>query len=140
MRLNRFLSRALDDDLALSTAGPIPIRPWSQPEPDFAIVDAADVTFHAHPERTHLVIEVADSSLRKDQITKAEIYGKAGFPEYWIVDVKAAAVHVHRRPSPAGYRHLETVRPPERLVPFDIELALPPLDLAVLFAPGPSQP
>ena len=54
-----------------------------------------------------LVIEVAKSSLKKDQTKKAAAYAEAGIPEYWIADVNGRAMIVHRDPSPEGYQGVE---------------------------------
>ena len=37
-----------------------------------------------HPTAALLVVEVADSSLGQDRLTKASIYAASGVPEYWI--------------------------------------------------------
>lgn len=134
-RLTRFLVLGLPSDLlTVRVAGPITLRPWSEPEPDFAIVDTADVDFHAHPENAHLVVEVSVSSLGRDRRRKARIYAAAGVPEYWIVDVTARAVEVRTRPAAEGYGELVVVRPPE---PLRCEsVALPALDLEAVLAPG----
>lgn len=39
----------------------------------------------AHPARAFLIVEVADSSVRKDRRLESEIYARAGVPEYWVV-------------------------------------------------------
>jgi Uma2 family endonuclease len=63
----------------------------SEPEPDIAVVPRAD--YHeAHPDRAHLVVEVADSSLRKDRLIKGPLYAASGFEEYWVVNVAAKLV------------------------------------------------
>lgn len=79
----------------------------SEPEPDIMI------TRHVrgredHPTTVSLLIEVADSSVRKDRTIKREIYAEAGVPEYWVVDVNSWVVDVYTKPSPTGY--LETRR------------------------------
>jgi Uma2 family endonuclease len=61
-----------------------------------------------------LLIEAADSSLRKDREIKAGIYAESGIIEYWLVDINAEVVHVHTSPGDLepkwpGYRHIETV-------------------------------
>jgi Uma2 family endonuclease len=60
----------------------------SEPEPDIAVVPRGDYN-EAHPERAHLVVEVADSSLRKDRLVKGPLYAASGFEEYWVVNVAA---------------------------------------------------
>jgi Uma2 family endonuclease len=50
------------------------------------------------------VIEVADSSLKQDRLSKAAIYAAAGIPEYWIVNLRDGVVEVMREPDPAQAR------------------------------------
>ena len=52
------------------------------PEPDLAVVAGTLETYRdAHPAAAHLVVEVADTSLSQDRLTKAAIYAAAGIPE-----------------------------------------------------------
>ena len=51
-----------------------------------------------------LVVEVSDTSLKMDRLTKAMVYAAAGVPEYWIVNARAGQVEVHRDPDPAARR------------------------------------
>jgi Uma2 family endonuclease len=46
-----------------------------------------------------LVIEVADSSLVRDQIDKARLYARAGISSYWVVNLLDRRVEAHTRPS-----------------------------------------
>jgi Uma2 family endonuclease len=50
------------------------------------------------------VIEVAESSLRYDQITKLRLYARAGVPEYWVVSGDGEWIEVYRSPEGDGYR------------------------------------
>ena len=70
----------------------------SEPEPDVAVVPIGDYS-RQHPDKAHLVIEVADSSLRKDRLVKAPLYAVSGVQEYWVVNVKERVFEVHRGPS-----------------------------------------
>jgi Uma2 family endonuclease len=70
----------------------------SEPEPDIAIAKAPKVTYaHRHPGPADLalVVEVADSSLAADRTIKGPLYGAAGIPVYWIVDVVHRQVEVY---------------------------------------------
>jgi Uma2 family endonuclease len=50
-----------------------------------------------------MVGEVGDESrLRYDRTTKLGIYARAGFPEYWILNLVDRRLEVHRRPLPGG--------------------------------------
>ncbi len=74
----------------------------SQPEPDLAIVRGDARSFMVrHPLATDLgaVVEVADSSLLRDQRDKARIYARGGVPCYWIVNLVDRRVEVHTQPS-----------------------------------------
>jgi Uma2 family endonuclease len=133
-RLTRFFVLAVEGSgLTARVAGPITLAPWSEPEPDLALIDTADVSFAAHPRSAHLVIEIAVSSLRRDRRRKARIYAEAGIAEYWIVDVEGRAVEVRSDPGAGGYTDLRVVRPPDPVT--TRAAALPPLDLVALLAP-----
>jgi hypothetical protein len=76
--------------------------PDSQPEPDFAIVrgSASDYqTRHPTPEDVGVLIEVANSSLLRDQRDKTRIYARATIPTYWIVNIVDQRIEVFMQPS-----------------------------------------
>jgi Uma2 family endonuclease len=102
-RLNRILVRAVDDDLVVRPQLPLTLLDDSEPEPDLAVVRAADAQSREdHPRSALLVIEVAGESLRLDRQSKAALYACAGIPEYWIVNLADATIEVHREPDPAN--------------------------------------
>ena len=64
---------------------PLIMGAYSVPEPDVAVVPGRlDDYDHDHPRSALLVVEVSDSSLKMDRLTKAMVYAAAGVPEYWI--------------------------------------------------------
>ncbi len=69
--------------------------------PDLMVV-GAELGVERQPITAFLVIELAHSSQRHDHF-KAGLYAVAGVQEYWIADIVARAVLVHRDPTPAGY-------------------------------------
>lgn len=74
----------------------------SQPEPDFAIVRGNARSFLArHPSTSDIgcLIEVADSSLLRDQRDKTRIYARAGIAIYWIVNLVDRRIEVYTQPS-----------------------------------------
>jgi Uma2 family endonuclease len=90
----------------------------SQPEPDFALVRGTPRTYLArHPTAadTGLVIEVADSSLLRDQQDKTRIYARAGIPCYWIINLVDQRIEVYSQPSVSApvpaYQALQTYQP-----------------------------
>jgi Uma2 family endonuclease len=90
----------------------------SQPEPDFAIVRGSPRTYltrHPTPADVGLLIEVADSSLLRDQRDKTRIYARGGIPCYWIVNLVDQRIEVHTHPSEAtavpAYGSFQTYQP-----------------------------
>jgi Uma2 family endonuclease len=76
----------------------------SQPEPDIAIVrGSADdyETRHPGPADIGLLIEVADSSLLRDQRDKTRIYARGNIVCYWIINLVDRRVEVYTQPSGA---------------------------------------
>ncbi len=74
----------------------------SQPEPDFAVVRGDKRTYlgrHPGPGDVGLLIEVADSSLLRDQRDKTRIFGRGNIPIYWIVNLPDRQIEVYTQPS-----------------------------------------
>jgi Uma2 family endonuclease len=74
----------------------------SEPEPDALVVrgDRRDyVDRHPGPEEVALVVEVADTSLRRDRGTKKRIYARAGIPVYWIANLPEHRFEVYTNPT-----------------------------------------
>lgn len=118
--------------LALSTRARVRVQlPFaasdiSEPEPDLAVVPPAD-SRRSHPEEAFLLIEVAESSLRKDRRVKTRIYAAAGVPEYWVVDVSGRTIEVRTDPGEDKYQQVRVARAGEtiRLQSFpDVEIAV----------------
>jgi Uma2 family endonuclease len=87
-------------------------------EPDIAVV-AGPCEDHERelPRSALLVVEVSDTSLAFDRGHKAEVYARAGVPEYWIADVRGGTVEVRRDPSTAGYKAVRILQPADELHP-----------------------
>ncbi|HZT41277.1 MAG TPA: Uma2 family endonuclease [Chthonomonadaceae bacterium] len=47
--------------------------------------------------------EISDTTLRTDLIVKARLYARAGIPEYWVLDLNARQLHIHREPADGEY-------------------------------------
>ncbi len=76
-----------------------------EPEPDIAVARAIRSYSRERPrvDEIALIVEVADSSLSFDLGLKKTKYARAGVPEYWVVDLRANAIHVLRNPCADGY-------------------------------------
>lgn len=79
------------------------------------------------PADVPLVVEVSESSLVADTEVKTKVYGRAGFPCYWVVH--RGGVEVFTDPYESGYRSHQHVGPDAAVeVPY-AQVAIP---LAVL--------
>src|SRR6478735_2140887 len=125
-RLGELLVIALVARARVRVQGSFAASELSEPEPDFCVLPRADYD-SAHPNEAHLIIEVADSSLRYDRGEKAQLYATCGVPEYWVVNLVERVVEVHREPAANGYRQVTTVPRGARLQ----LLAFPDVALAV---------
>jgi Uma2 family endonuclease len=77
----------------------------SEPEPDTAVVRGKPRDYpdrHPGPRDVALLVEVADSSLRRDSTLKKRIYARAEVPVYWIVNLIERRIEVYTNPSGAG--------------------------------------
>ena len=76
---------------------------FNAPKPDWWVsplsIRAADVR---GPD-VLLAIEQSDSTLRYDLGRKAELYARHGVRDYWVIDLKAERVLVHREPVGGRY-------------------------------------
>ncbi|MFN8599438.1 MAG: Uma2 family endonuclease [Candidatus Binatia bacterium] len=101
-RAHRALSRAVGERAVIQVQLSLEAGAASVPEPDVAILPGTIEDYdHRHPRSALLVVEVADSSLPQDRLTKSRIYAAAGIPEYWILNVRHGCLEVHRRPDVA---------------------------------------
>ncbi|ACY49037.1 protein of unknown function DUF820 [Rhodothermus marinus DSM 4252] len=107
---------------------PLALGPYSEPEPDVAVVEGTlDDYVEAHPSTAVLVVEVADASLQFDRTRKAALYARAGIPDYWIVNLLDGVLEVHRQPEGDTYRERLVLPSQERVRP----LARPEVEIAV---------
>jgi Uma2 family endonuclease len=105
-RLQHVFSRRLSDRSVVSIQLPVVLPPHSEPEPDVVLLGWKDDFYSSRApgaDDVLLAIEVASSSLRFDRTVKAALYARFGIAEYWLVDVAARAIVVHRQPAPSGY-------------------------------------
>jgi len=56
------------------------------------------------PGDLRLVFEISDSTVGFDLTTKAGLYARAGIVEYWVFDIQARSLVVHRDPHQGLYR------------------------------------
>lgn len=92
-RVQRVLEAALGAGALVSIQLPLIAGDMSVPEPDVAVLRGREEDYlHCHPTDALLVVEVADSSLPQDRLTKTRIYARARIAEYWIVNLRDRVV------------------------------------------------
>ena len=97
------LERAFGGGWFVQIQSPIILGARSEPEPDVCVVRGSPRDYvDAHPRRPALVVEVAQSALRLARGRKAAIYARARIADYWIVNLAARVVEVHREPARPG--------------------------------------
>lgn len=101
-------------DVVVRVQGPLALGEDSEPEPDVAVVEGAPRDFRdAHPRTALLLVEVADTSLAFDRGRKRRVYARAGFPEYWVLNLIGGTLEVYRDPEEDDYRSAATLGPGE---------------------------
>lgn len=129
--LNKRLVNQVGDAYDVCPAGPLCATPDSEPEPDFSIIPH-DPARRKKPTTALLVIEVANSSLRKDRKIKKAIYAEAGVPEYWIIDVSRddeLTVEVYTDPEGSTYKHVQKLRDGDTLRARHVPVVIPVAEL-----------
>ncbi len=104
--IDNVIRKLLGDLVLIRLQDPIHLDNFSEPEPDIALVIPDPLYYEAHhptPAEIYLIIEVADTSIKKDTEVKAQIYAQAGIRDYWVLDVLNRQLHVFREPSANGY-------------------------------------
>jgi Uma2 family endonuclease len=86
---------------------PVRIPRFDEPEPDVAVVRGSRDDYRSRlpePSDVALVVEVAETTLDRDQGKKWDAYAHGRIPVYWIVDLVHRQVEVHTDPGPGGYK------------------------------------
>jgi Uma2 family endonuclease len=89
----------------IRSEAPVRIPNYNEPEPDVSVARGPRNGYakrHAGPADLAMVVEVAESSVSEDR-KLARVYGPAGIPVYWIVNLKANQVEVYTAPRRTGY-------------------------------------
>jgi Uma2 family endonuclease len=110
------LHRTVGAGWRVMAEAPVRLSEHSEPEPDIALArgNADDYPEqHPGPADISLIVEVADSSLREDR-QLVRVYGAAGVPVYWIVNLVDRRVEVYSGPRPDGYSLCTVYGPGQR--------------------------
>jgi len=86
---------------SIRVQAPLIVGSRSVPEPDVAVVAGQPRDYaQRHPSSALLVVEVSDSSLKQDRLSKSRIYAAADIAEYWIINLRDDQIEVFRTPDP----------------------------------------
>jgi Uma2 family endonuclease len=117
--------------------GSIAIDAENEPEPDAAVTvqETKEYLKTGIPPGSEfrLVVEVSDTTLARDRNEKAHLYAQAGIPEYWVINIKARTVIVHRDPVDEEYRNIQTYDETTSVAPLAAPTHL--IALSALFPP-----
>jgi Uma2 family endonuclease len=128
--LNRLLVLGIRLRGFILPGGTIRLSTKSAPAPDIVVLRPHPRKYrdrYAEPEDVLLLVEVSDSSLRRDRELKLPIYARAGINEYWIVNIRDEILEVYKKPTGSAYATAEQFPRPESVTPS----AFPDLHLAV---------
>ncbi|MGC4032652.1 MAG: Uma2 family endonuclease [Tepidisphaeraceae bacterium] len=113
--------------------GTLLLEPDGAPDPDFHVFDTPEGQDKGN-RKPFLLIEISDSTYRKDSGVKLVQYAKSGITDYWIVNIAERRVEVYRQPDPYagldgkwGYALKLRYEPGQSIAP----LARPDLSIAV---------
>ena len=113
-RLDRlFHERLIREEIAdvyVSVQNPVRLDRYNEPEPDLVLARFPDGPRAApRPDQILLLIEVSDTTLRRDREVKLPRYARAGIPEVWIVVLAEQRIEVYREPEGEAYARQQNV-------------------------------
>ncbi len=107
MRLIELIMTKLERKVIINPQNPLRLNRYNEPQPDITILKR-DPNFYENktPDAgdTHIVIEIADSSIQHDRKTKRALYAKRGIPEYWLVNLTNNTIEVYTQPEQNTYK------------------------------------
>lgn len=119
-RANELFVLAFHGRGIVSVQNALPLNQYNVPQPDLTLLKPS-ADYYAKERHgaldALLVIEISDTTFRKDRNIKLPRYAKAGIPEVWIENLKEGVVLVFRDPAADGYKTKLTLRRGETLSP-----------------------
>jgi Uma2 family endonuclease len=121
-RAFRSIGKIIPDGWCVRNGDPVRLPPRSEPEPDVAVARGNSEDYdlrYPGPGELALIVEVSRRTISEDRGI-ARIYGPAGIPIYWIVNLIARHIEVYNGPGPDGYATC-VVYKPDDFVPVVID-------------------
>jgi Uma2 family endonuclease len=131
-RLQEALRRLLPRSADVWIEPTLYLPPNNAPNPDIMAFPRGRSIEELRPEEVYLVVEVSDTTRRTDLGVKAALYARFGVPEYWVIDVRAPRLVVHRAPAGDLWGEIRTLGPAEPVAPLafpDAVIRLADLDV-----------
>jgi len=102
-KIARLLFKAIPPSDGLIVEGTLYLDDQNAPEPDIQLFAVPEGTPAEQMPLPILVIEVSDTTYRRDSGSKLRMYAKAGIEDCWIVNLREHQVEVYRKPcNPTG--------------------------------------
>jgi len=125
--LRRLLEHRLGARAVVESPSAFAASDISEPEPDLIVVPPDADSWTQHPSSAYLVIEIARSSLGRDRLIKARLYGMSEVEEYWIINHVDEVIEVYRDRDAGAWRTLTVHGRGERVTMLrfpDVEVAV----------------
>ena len=106
-QLNWWLNGALGRTHAILANATLRLADLHGPSPDWFVHDPRLNPADVRGDDALLVIEQSDTSPSYDLRGKARLYALHGVRDYWVVDLEAERIHVHRHPGADGYGSIQ---------------------------------
>lgn len=90
-------------DLELGGEFSVEFGLYNVPEPDVFVYERTDSTRGVPNGLAKLIVEVADTSERRDLGTKKRLYARHRIPEYWVVVLRTGRVERFAQPEDGAY-------------------------------------
>ena len=107
--LTQKLSVAFDGRATVATQQPLRLSDdlddTELPQPDVMLLREESYLDHPRPHHVLLLVEVSDSTLRKDTAIKLPLYAQAGIPELWIVNLVQRRIEIYTDPEGSDFRY-----------------------------------
>jgi len=128
-RLREWMSRVFGPDLVEQSVS-IDLSPTldrnNEPEPDLTVLRRSALEFrdfNPGPEDISMVAEISATTQDYDLGAKAALYARAGIAEYWVVDLPARRIVVHRETNGERYGSIVAYAADEAVSPLAAETA-----------------
>lgn len=103
--VRRFFESAGIADTFVNVREPITLL-TSEPEPDLSLIRGTMRDYasrHPYPADVVLVVEIANTSLKRDSTWKKRVYASAGIAQYWILNLEMRQLEVYTAPQLEEY-------------------------------------